>query len=88
MGFLLDAPWKNKLSLLVTKQILWTIKNNIRGAEFAHGLEKNEKNTNILIIFLIVTEITVSCPGQPGHGSLLTSNTAGERVRSILVKIS
>ncbi|CAH0626768.1 unnamed protein product [Chrysodeixis includens] len=29
-------------------------------------------------------QITVSCPGQPGHGSLLTSNTAGERLHYII----
>lgn len=26
------------------------------------------------------------CPGQPGHGSLLLDNTAGEKVRKILDK--
>ena len=32
-------------------------------------------------------EFHIHCPGNPGHGSLLLENTAGERVAYILKKI-
>ncbi|KAF2892227.1 hypothetical protein ILUMI_13943, partial [Ignelater luminosus] len=31
--------------------------------------------------------LRIHCPGQPGHGSLLLNNTAGEKVRNILDKL-
>lgn len=31
----------------------------------------------------LFSEIHVHCPGQPGHGSLLLPNTAGEKVEEL-----
>lgn len=33
-----------------------------------------------------ISDLHIHCPGQPGHGSLLLNNTAGEKVAYILNK--
>lgn len=33
-----------------------------------------------------ISDFHIHCPGQPGHGSLLLNNTAGEKVAYILNK--
>ncbi|XP_026739876.1 aminoacylase-1-like [Trichoplusia ni] len=54
---------------------------------FALDESVSNKDPNEIIAFnseRTSRQITVSCPGQPGHGSLLTSNTAGERLHHII----
>lgn len=35
-------------------------------------------------ICLFVIDLRITCPGQPGHGSLLLDDTAGEKLRRLL----
>lgn len=47
------------------------------------------KGTFKIIIYLIKAsflDLHIHCPGQPGHGSLLLENTAGEKINYILNK--